>query len=294
MLEDREYMRPPAYQGPRISFTVVLLIVNAAVFIAQMLVAQMFLRGEQVEQYYFALSLAGLKSGYVWQLLTFQFMHAGWLHLIFNSVAIFFFGRPVETALGSGRFLAVYFSSGIIGGVVQMLLALMFPAFDASVVGASAGAYGLVAAFAVLHWTERFTLIFYIIPVTMRGKTLLWGTIVLALIGLADRNSGVANAAHLGGILTGFFYVRQIVQGRWPQWEFPRRRQEPRELAAAGKGKYKFRGAAAAKDEPFSPKEFMENEVDPILEKISAQGLQSLTAREREILEIARRKITRP
>jgi membrane associated rhomboid family serine protease len=291
MLEDREYMRQPAYQGPRISFTVVLLIVNAAIFVAQMLVAQMFLRGAQIEETCFALSLAGLKSGCVWQLLTFQFMHVGWLHLIFNCVAIFLFGRPVETALGSGRFLTGYFSSGIIGGLVQMLFALMFQSFNASVMGASAGAAGLVAAFAVLHWTESLT--FYVIPVTIRGKTLLWGTIALAVIGLADRNSGVANAAHLGGILTGWFYVRQIVQGRWPQWEFPRRREKPRELTAAGKGRYKFRSSAAARDGLFSPEEFIENEVDPILEKISAQGLQSLTAREREILETARRKITR-
>jgi membrane associated rhomboid family serine protease len=294
MLEDREYMKQPAFNEPHISFTVVLLIINAAVFIAQMLVSQMFLRGGYLAEHYFALSLAGLKSGYVWQLLTFQFMHAGWLHLIFNGLAIFFFGRPVETALGRSRFLAVYFSSGVIGGLVQMLFALMFQSFDAPVVGASAGAYGLVAAFAVLHWKEQFTLFVYFFPVTLRGKTLLWGTIALAVVGLAIRNSGVANAAHLGGILTGFFYVRQIVQGRWPQWEFPRRRPASRELAAAGKGKFKFRSSAAAKDEPFSPREFMESEVDPILEKISAQGLQSLTAREREILETARRKITRP
>jgi membrane associated rhomboid family serine protease len=295
MLEDREYMRQPAYREPRISFTIALLIVNALAFLAQLLAAQMFLRGTQIEVHYFALSLEGLKSGYLWQLVTFQFMHAGWLHLIFNSVAIFFFGRPVETALGRGRFLAVYFSSGIIGGVVQMLFALMFQSFDAPVVGASAGAYGLVAAFAVLHWTERFTLLFYFIPVTLRGKTLLWGTIALALIGLADRTSGVANAAHLGGILTGFFYVRQIVQGRWPRWEFPTRRREPRELAAASNVKNKLRSSTASGSrEDFSTDEFLKNEVDPILEKISARGIQSLTPHERQILETAREKINRP
>jgi membrane associated rhomboid family serine protease len=295
MLEDREYMRQPAYQEPRISFTVVLLIVNTLAFLAQLLASQMFLRGAQIEEQYFALSLEGLRSGYVWQLLTFQFMHAGWLHLIFNGVAIFFFGRSVETILGRGRFLAVYFSSGILGGVVQMLFALMFQSFDAPVVGASAGAYGLVAAFAVIHWTEQFTLLFYFIPVTLRGKTLLWGTFALAGIGLAVPNSGIANAAHLGGILTGFFYVRQIVQGRWPRWEFPARRREPRELAAAGKSKNKSRSSAAdGGGEDFSTDEFLENEVDPILEKISAKGLSSLTAHEREILETARRKMTRP
>jgi membrane associated rhomboid family serine protease len=290
MLEDRDYMRQPAYQEPRISFTVALLVANALVFLFQLFVQAQITDGPEIERNYFELSLAGLEHGFVWQLLTFQFMHAGWLHIIFNSLAIFFFGRSVETVLGSRRFLAVYFSSGIIGGVVQMLFALMFQSFDAPVVGASAGAYGLVAAFAVINWTEQFTLLIYFIPVTMRGKTLLWGIIAFALIGMADVNSGVANAAHLGGILTGFFYVRQIVQGRWPQLEIPPRRREPRELAAAGKGKNKFWSSAAG-TEDLSAAEFLQKEVDPILDKISAHGIQSLTARERETLEKARQKM---
>src|ERR1700733_5309369 len=165
MLEDRDYMRQPAYHEPRISFTVALLIVNTIVFVVQLFVSN-FPRGLLVENYYFALSLDGLEHGHVWQLLTFQFMHASWLHLIFNSLAIFFFGRPVETVLGRSRFLALYFSSGIIGGVVQMLFALCLPNFfGGAVVGASAGAYGLVAAFAVINWTERFTLLIYFFPV---------------------------------------------------------------------------------------------------------------------------------
>jgi membrane associated rhomboid family serine protease len=291
MLEDRDYMRQPAYHEPRFSFTVALLIVNALVFVIQLLVSQ-FPHGAEIEGNYFALSLDGLEHGFVWQLLTFQFMHASWLHLIFNSLAIFFFGRPVETVLGRNRFLALYFSSGIIGGVVQMLFALGLPKFfDVPVVGASAGAYGLVAAFAVINWTERFTLLIYFIPVAMRGKTLLWGSIALALIGMADLNSGIANAAHLGGILTGFLFARRILHGNWPRWELPSRRSEPRELATIGKGKSKFWNFAAGAEEDFSTDEFLQKEVDPILEKISAHGIQSLTTREREILEKARAKM---
>src|SRR5882724_6483728 len=128
MLEDRDYMRQPAYHEPRISFTVALLIVNAVIFVIQ-LIASQSVRGSEIEGTYFALSLDGLSKGYVWQLLTFQFLHAGWMHLIFNSLAIFFFGRSVETILGRSRFLAVYFSSGIIGGAVQMLFALWWPDF---------------------------------------------------------------------------------------------------------------------------------------------------------------------
>src|SRR5271170_2947880 len=129
MLEDRDYMRQPTYHEPRVSFTIVLLIVNALVFLFQLFAQSQFAQGAEIEEKYFALSLDGLKSGYVWQLLTFQFMHAGWMHIIFNSLAIFFFGRSVETVLGSRRFLAVYFSSGIIGGVVQMLFALLIPKY---------------------------------------------------------------------------------------------------------------------------------------------------------------------
>jgi membrane associated rhomboid family serine protease len=295
MLEDRDYMRQPAYHEPRISFTVVLLMVNALVFLFQLFAQSQFIHGTEIEENYFALSLDGLKNGYVWQLLTFQFMHAGWLHLIFNSLAIFFFGRPVETVLGRSRLLALYFSSGIIGGMVQMLFALGLPQFfGGAVVGASAGAYGLVAAFAVINWTEQFTLLIYFIPVTMRGRTLLWVSIALALIGMATPGSGVANAAHLGGILTGFFFARRMFHGNWPRLEFPSLRRESPGLVSKSAGKKSFwRSVADEPDEASSTDEFLKNEVDPILEKISARGIQSLTTRERETLERARAKMAK-
>jgi membrane associated rhomboid family serine protease len=288
-------MRQPAPQEPRISFTVALLIVNALAFVVECAACgypPIFSEKDHLN--HFALSLYGIEHGYVWQLLTFQFMHAGWLHLIFNSLAIYFFGRSVETVLGRSRFLAVYFSSGIIGGVLQMLFALLIPTyFDAPVVGASAGAFGLVAAFAVLYWEERFTLlVYFVIPVAVRGKTLLWGVIALALIGMADTKSGVANAAHLGGILTGYFFARRILHGKGTPFEFPSR-PVPREFIAAGKGRKQFLGSAAASGEEFSTDEFLQKEVDPILDKISAHGIQSLTARERETLEKARAKMAK-
>ncbi|HTX20866.1 MAG TPA: rhomboid family intramembrane serine protease [Candidatus Aquilonibacter sp.] len=292
MLEDRDYMRQPVYHEPRVSFTIALLIVNAAVFLVQ-LVAWHTPNGADIQDKYFALSLDGLKSGYIWQLLTFQFMHAGWMHILFNSLAIFFFGRPVENFFGRGKFLALYFSSGVIGGLVQMLFALLFPSFDGAVVGASAGAVGLLAAFAALYWAERFTLFFYFIPISMRGRTLFWASLALVAAGMLTPYSHIANAAHLGGILTGFLCARLMLHGRWPQWKLPSRRSEPREFAAAGNNKKSFwRSSAAAKpDEDLSADEFLQREVDPILDKISAHGIQSLTAREREILENARSKM---
>jgi hypothetical protein len=215
------------------------------------------------------------------------------MHIIFNSLAIYFFGRPVEIALGRRHFLALYLLSGVIGGLVQMLFARLLPSFDGAVVGASAGASGLVAAFAMLHWEERFSLLIYFIPVNMTGKTLLAVSLVLAFLGILTPNSGIANAAHLGGILTGAYYVRLFIQGQWPGWKFPARRSAPREVAAKRAGKGAFWHSAADKpNEDLDTDEFLKSEVDPILEKISAHGIHSLTAREREILENARKKMT--
>ena len=294
MLEDRDYMRQPAYREPRISFTIALLIVNAVCFMIQLVAWQMpDGAGAEFQDQYLALSLDGLKSGYVWELLTFQFMHVSIWHILFNSLAIFFFGRAVETAIGGKRFLLLYFSSGVAGGLVQMLFALFISSFDGPVFGASAGAAGLVAAFAVLHWEEPFTLFIYFLPVNMRGKTLFWGSIVVVLASMMIPNN-VANAAHLGGILAGFFCARLMLGGNWPQWKFPERRAAPREFAAAGKSKKGFWHSSSAKPgEDLSDDEFLQTEVDPILDKISAHGIQSLTAREREILEKARSKITK-
>jgi membrane associated rhomboid family serine protease len=291
MLEDRDYMRQPEYNNSRVSFTVLLLIVNAAVFLVQR-AANHTSGGVDIQNNYFFLSVDGLKHGYVWQLLTFQFMHGGWMHIIFNSLAIYFFGRPVETVLGRSRFLGLYLVSGIIGGLVQMLLAYFVPVFNVPVVGASAGAAGLIAAFAVINWTEPFTLIFYFIPITMRGRTLLLGSIAVAALSILNVSSNVANAAHLGGILTGFVYARQILHGSWPQWTLFHRRERPRQAVATRPRENKFwRSTPPAEEVP--NEQYLQNEVDPILDKISAHGIQSLTAREREILESARKKMTR-
>ena len=286
-------MREPDFR-PRVSFTVALLIVNAVIFVIQ-LVALNFKSGPEIEGTYFALSLTGIKAGHVWQLLTFQFMHANWVHLLFNSMAIFFFGRSVETAIGGGRFLVLYFSSGVVGGLVQMLFALL-TGQDGPVVGASAGAAGLIGAFAIMAWDERFTLFLYFIPVVMRGKTLLWVSIALAVVGMLTPNSGVANAAHLGGMLAGVLYVLLIVQGRlhFPQWRLSSRPAVPRELAAKQAGKKSIWSTSKTpQEEDLSPAEYLQKEVDPILDKISAHGIQSLTAREREILEKARSRMNK-
>ncbi|HSY09751.1 MAG TPA: rhomboid family intramembrane serine protease, partial [Candidatus Dormibacteraeota bacterium] len=138
----------------------------------------------------------------------------------------------------------------------------------------------------------------FVLPLRLRAKTLLLFAAALAVFGLVVHGDNIANAAHLGGMLTGIIFIRQFIQGRWhwPQWKFSGRHAEPREFVAAGAVKNKsgfWRSAAGKPDEDFSTDEFLQKEVDPILEKISAHGIQSLTAHEREILEKARAKMAK-
>jgi len=203
MLEDRDYMRQPAYHEPRMSFTVALLILCAIVFVIECIACGYppnFSGGN-----YFALSVDGLKHGYVWQLLTYQFMHAGLMHILLNGWAIYIFGRAIEETLGSKNFLILFLTSGVIGGIFQALAGWIWPDyFGGPVVGASAGAFGLVAAFAVLFpERELMLLLFFVLPLRLRAKTLLLFAAALAVFGLVVHGDNIANAAHLGGMLTG-------------------------------------------------------------------------------------------
>ena len=254
--------------------------------------------GVEIIPGYLPLSVQGLAHGYVWQLVTYQFMHASWLHILGNSWVIYAFGREVEAMLGGRKFLALVFSSGIVGGVCQVLVALVWPQyfgahlegaqfFSGETVGASACAFGLVAAFALIFPERELTmLIFFVIPVRMRAKTLLIGSAVLAVTGFAFPNvimPGVAHAAHLGGMVMGWFFVRKILQGDWSRLAGALHPAETRALRRPVLEPLAEKGPAG----------FVESEVDPILDKISAHGLQSLTTREREILEAARKHIKR-
>jgi membrane associated rhomboid family serine protease len=297
MLEDREYMREPAYQE-RWSLTIWLVIVNAVAFVTQKLAYLAFPASfpfESPVDRFFALSLPGLKEGYVWQFVTFQFMHGGIWHLLLNCFAIWMFGRAVEEALGRCSFLVLYFASGVMGGLFQVLAALLVPSqFSGAVVGASAGAFGLTAAFAVLYPNRPLTLLlFFVLPITMRAKYLLLISGLLAVFGLVFRSDNVAHAAHLGGMLTGIVFVRWASHWHWPQLRQPsRRRAQPALVTTHGQRTSPWRPPRVEADDDLSPDEFLSKEVDPILDKISAHGIHSLTERERKILEAARKKMS--
>src|SRR6185436_988244 len=117
MLDDRSYMRADPHR-PWWNATVLIIITVIVCFALQEIAAFYFNQGFWISSH-LALSTEGLKNGFVWQLLSFQFLHVGFLHLFFNLLTLWFFGRPVEERLGSLSFLKLYFLSGAAGGLLQ-------------------------------------------------------------------------------------------------------------------------------------------------------------------------------
>ncbi len=186
-------------------FTITLIAINVIVFLAAM-------RWSRIEDG--ALAFGGMQHGHVWQLLTFQFLHANWIHLLLNCWGIFVFGPPVESVLGRTRFLILYLMSGIVGGALQILAwILTHDRFSHEVVGASAGVFGLVAAFTSLFPDARMTvLLFFVIPVRMTANRMLTIAAIITVAGIIFPNrllgANVAHAAHLGGLISGLIFVR--------------------------------------------------------------------------------------
>lgn len=287
-LADRFYMRD-AYHAPRMTTWLIIFLIAA--FVIQSLL--LFYTGFDVSEN-LALSVDGLRHGKVWQLFTFQLLHScpwPW-HVLFNCLGLYFFGRPVETIVGERKFLALYLLSGVAGGLLQVLVTAVLPRhMDIPVVGASAGVCGMIAIFCSINPMEELTTWIYFLPITIRARYFLLFLGGFSLFGTLVPFGGIAHGAHLGGILVGLAYVRY---GRrfsedlpsWIPWLL--RRREPSAPLGSRAKHARWRrppleqqGAAA----------FISQEVDPILDKISAQGLNSLTDKERKILEAARQRM---
>ena len=292
MLEDRPYMKSSPLE--RRPVTISLLIALIIIYFVQ---SGLDLYGGLQLENLLGLSVHGIREGKVWQLFTFQFLHQApvpW-HLLVNCLALFFLGRAVEETLGAASFLRLYFLSGLFGGVLQLLTTWILPHHpDISVVGASAGVMGLLAAYATLFPMRDITFFLFVFPITLRAQYLFWFALLISLYGTAVPFSYLAHAAHLGGLLTGVAYIRWGLAQRRLGWHPFQTRQRKRELVKAASVKVTRWSRPRGKGlDEVPPEEFISREVDPILDKISAHGIQSLTPRERQILEAARAKMER-
>jgi membrane associated rhomboid family serine protease len=262
------------------SVTKLLIAVNIVVFFIQL-----FANAANFPyiEHYLALSAEGIRRGFVWQFVTYMFLHAGIWHILGNMLFLWFFGAEVEYFVGRKYFTRLYFMSGIFGAALW--LAFNFTPYliaghqiYASCIGASAAVLGCVVAYATLFPDREVSLLlFFILPINLRAKYLAMIAVAIDVVMLLQGGSGVANLAHLGGAAFGYLYIKQLGYGTTPRWLLwfqditarlkPRPRATPRNM---------------------SSEEFVREQVDPILDKIAREGMHSLTRRERKILESAK------
>jgi membrane associated rhomboid family serine protease len=204
-----------------------------------------------------------------WTIVTYMFLHAGLTHLLFNMIALYFFGPRVEQRIGSERFFALYMISGMSGGLLSFVFA---PA--AAVVGASGAIFGVLLAFA-RFWPRDRIYIWGVLPIEARWLVIgytaisLWG-------GFGGGASGTAHFAHLGGFVGGFLYLLYMQRHQGAK----RFRKQavavpPAKDALVGDWRKVDRSSIHAVNR---------EEVDRILDKINASGIASLTPQERLFL----------
>jgi membrane associated rhomboid family serine protease len=253
-----------------------LLGINAAVFVLDAILSGGVRTGSYVSPTYWgnfnvAQAVFGLQ---VWRFVTYQFLHDGFLHILFNMIALFFFGPLLEQWWGSRRFLAFYVLCGISGAFVVSVLSfvpqVLFMTPSTMLVGASGSIFGILVGAAVLYPHQRVMLLFPPIPMSMRTMALVFlGISVLSLV-VGTRNAG-GDAAHLGGALLGLILVKRPKVLDWVDHvgvQSPRR-----------KHKRLQRRLQQTEEE--------EAEVDRILDKVRQHGLQSLNRREKKVLNRA-------
>lgn len=187
-------------------FTRTLIIANVGIFLLQ-------LAGGGGLVQWFALwpgdgsGLASLPLLTPWQLVTYSFLHGSPMHLAFNMFALWMFGAELERVWGARRLATAYFLSVVTGAVTHLLVAGAFGGGGGPVVGASAGVFGLLLAYALLFPNRRIMLLFPPIPMPARVFVLLYAVLELVL-GVTGTQSGVAHFAHLGGLLGGWWVYR--------------------------------------------------------------------------------------
>ena len=193
-----------------------LLVINGLVFVLQRMT---FLPQIGIDRLmlWFGLWPAGPENSPfgVWQLLTYGFLHGNLPHIFFNMFALWMFGRDLENMMGTRRFLTYYLTCVVGAGIVQLIVAQMQGGIYPTV-GASGGVFGILLAYGMAFPNRTVMLIFPPIPMRAKYFVILFGLFELYL-GFSGRQPGVANFAHLGGMLFGFLLIQY-----WKQQSRPR------------------------------------------------------------------------
>jgi membrane associated rhomboid family serine protease len=266
-------VRPGAYRTysysmvpPTTRVVTWLLILNGGIFVLQ---------GLFLNKYLSILGLVPssfLGKGYLWQIATYMFLHGqpgnafvSLIHILFNMLFLWMMGSELERHWGSREFLKYYFITGCGAGLVNVLVQ---PASGAITIGASGAIFGLIIAFA-LEFPNTEILLYFFIRIKAKYFAVLIGALELLALFLFP-HAPIARFAHLGGLVIGYLYLKRERLSRHIRTRIGIWRDRVQETA---KGRERARRAR------------VKEEMDRILDKISNEGIGSLSDKERRFLQ---------
>ena len=247
-----------------------LLGLNAAAFIFQLVLTSW---NREFVLEYLGLSDRGISQAYAWQFFTAPLLYNNVWHFAANMLVLYFIGRDVEAIIGQRQFLFLYLFGAFSGELGHLFL---MPS-DCILFAAGGGVAAILVAYAtILPDLEVTTLLLFMVPVRLRMRSVAQIALLAAIaLLLFDRTGSVGHSAFLGGAVAGWFYAHLLGFGRTSLLQRMLRQ----------------RHVEAARLRSLSADQFVAEEIDPLLEKISRRGLASLSRRERRLLEQAREKM---
>jgi len=222
---------------------------------------------------------------WLWQVVTYIFLHIEFWHLFFNMLALYFLGCEMERTIGTARFLSLYLLSGVLGGLGWMVTG------NGMCIGASGAVFGILGAFAAMFPRRQITLlIFFIIPVTVTARTLVITLGIISLLLTIQNNpgaGGIAHMAHLSGGVAGYLYGlwlarRMLYYNPYTEYTVEDRVSRAWDGLQSGIGR---RISGVFRRTPPS-----RQEVDRVLDKMLEKGYHKLSWRERRILTRASKR----
>lgn len=213
-----------SFGGPLTPAVKGLIIVNVVIFVLRFLVSGV---GDlSFDRIFGLVPWLVTRRLFLWQFVTYMFIHAGPFHILFNMLMLWMFGGDVERLWGIRRFLNYYFLTGIGAGFCSYIVS---PGATTVTVGASGAIFGLLMAYGIL-FSDRIIYLYFLFPIRAKYFVMIMGAIEFYLT-LAARGSGIANTAHLGGMIFGYGYLKRgrlSLEWRnvWSRWKAMRARRK--------------------------------------------------------------------
>jgi membrane associated rhomboid family serine protease len=219
-----------------------------------------------------------------WTPITYMFLHVGFLHLLFNILGLYWFGKMFLYHFEGRKLLSLYLMGGIAGALVYVAAYNIFPAFTSVyglLLGASASVFAILVALAVYD-PNREILLMFIGPVKLKYVAGFY--VLLSAVSISASNPG-GNLAHLGGAAWGWFYIYQLRRGKDRGAGLVRFLDKlAKEMKPRSKMKVTYKQTPRDDHEYAKQKHEQQEEINHILDKIAKSGYESLTKREKEIL----------